>query len=475
MMANSSTDNARARLWATRDAWLLAGLALALRLVLVAFTASRFFPAEDGKYYQIVAGRIARGLGYTWLWPDGVVTYAAHYPVGYPAILGGLYAMFGPHPALAMALNAVLGSLAVVGVYRLASTVATRRGAIIAGAIAALHPTLLFYTPAVMTEIVSASLLAIGAWVALLTADVAGVKKVIGVAGLGLLLGIAVLVRPQQMVFAPVLGWLAMGGNASSLRHSWRKQLLGACVTTAIAVACCLPWTFRNCERMGRCMLVSANAGWNLLIGTAPEGHGAWVAVDRAGIPPNCRNVFDEAKKDVCFGDGAVERIHGSPLAWAALMPSKLARTFDDVGTPGFYLHSSNGQLFPENYKTTLAVAEVIVQRAVLLLALAAVTRIRAKRRLLRNILLLAAAVCVCLPYFAWVAVLLLAAAALTVGLELLQEPPLLLASIGLCSTAIIHAVFFGGARYAMVTMPWTIALSGSFWRCTMADRRADA
>ncbi len=459
-----SADNGRERRLPLRDAWTLAGLALVLRLSLVAWAASRFLPAEDGKYYQIVAWRIARGLGYTWLWPDGVVTYAAHYPVGYPAILGGLYTLFGPRPWLAMALNAVLGSLAVAGVYRLASSVATRRGAIMAGCIAAVHPTLLFYTPALMTEIVSASFLAVGAWIAIDAAALAGVRRAVAIVGLGLLMGIAILVRPQQVVFAPVLGWLAMRGSGSSLRLGWRRQLVGAGVVTALAVASCLPWTYRNCERMGRCMLVSANAGWNLLIGTSAEGNGAWVAVDKAGIPPKCRTVFDEAKKDVCFGDGAIERIHDAPGAWLKLMPKKLERTFDDVGTPGWYLHSSNWKLFPENYKNALGAAEVIVQRVVMLLALAAIFRIHYRRLRLRRGLVIAGAVCMCMP-LAWVGILFLTAAALTLGLHLLDEPPLLLASIGLVSTAIIHAIFFGGARYAIVTMPWTIALAGCVWR----------
>ena len=44
-------------------------------------------PSEDGHYYDVLARRLASGDGYTWLWPDGAVTYAAHYPVGYPALL----------------------------------------------------------------------------------------------------------------------------------------------------------------------------------------------------------------------------------------------------------------------------------------------------------------------------------------------------------------------------------------------------
>ena len=65
-----------------------------------------FPPADDGAFYHTVATRIASGLGYTWLWPDGAVTYAAHYPVGYPAIIGAGYALFGSRVGVAMAMNA---------------------------------------------------------------------------------------------------------------------------------------------------------------------------------------------------------------------------------------------------------------------------------------------------------------------------------------------------------------------------------
>ena len=64
-----------------------------------------------------MAARIAVGAGYTWAWPDGVVTYAAPYPVGYPALLGFVYALFGASPLSAMLLNAALGALLVVGVH----------------------------------------------------------------------------------------------------------------------------------------------------------------------------------------------------------------------------------------------------------------------------------------------------------------------------------------------------------------------
>jgi hypothetical protein len=176
--------------------------------------------------------------------------------------------------------------------------------------------------------------------------------------------------------------------------------------------------------------------------------------------------VFDEAKKDVCFGDGALDKIREAPGAWLALVPKKLERTFDDVGTPGWYLHSSNWQLFPENYKNALGASEVLVQRIVMLLAFVAILRGPGPRRGWRRLLALVGACCLFAP-LAYVSVLLLIAAAMTLGRGLLAEPPLLLAICGLASTAVIHSVFFGGARYAIVTLPFTIALAG----CSLRPR----
>src|SRR5262249_7485196 len=67
---------------ARRHALLPFAVALDVRLAVVAWAAARFPPAADATYYQRIAERISQGLGYTWLWPDGAVTYAAHYPVG---------------------------------------------------------------------------------------------------------------------------------------------------------------------------------------------------------------------------------------------------------------------------------------------------------------------------------------------------------------------------------------------------------
>ncbi len=442
-----------------RDSWWLALAALLVRLPLVVWAASRFPPAADGTFYQVVASRIARGLGYTWAWPDGAVTYAAHYPVGYPAILGGLYALFGPSPIWAMWLNALAGTVIVFCVHRLLARETSRRAALLAALAAALHPTLLAYTPAMMTELVSASLLVAGAAVAVSGSRRRTLSGRLGMLlALGLLMGLAVLVRPQQIVFAPLFGALLL--LAQRPRFAWWPALVGAVVATGLAVACCAPWTLRNCNRMERCVFVSANGGWNLFIGTSPLGEGAWVALDRIGVPPACRTVFKEAEKDRCFGEDAKRRIAAAPLAWASLAPKKLRKTFDDVGAPGYYLNVSNGSVFGNHAKWLLGASEVLALRLGYLALAWALARTRGPRQRMRQGLALAAALSQLFP-LAWLGALLLVLAVLSLGRQLQREVPLLLAGSGLAATAVIHAVFFGGARYAMVVLPLVLVGAG--------------
>src|SRR5664279_1066114 len=115
-------------------------------MLVVIWASDRFPPADDGTFYHVVAQRIAHGAGYTWLWPDGAVSYAAHYPVGYPAMLGLAYAAFGSRPVVAMALNAAIGAFAVFAAERAVLRLGTRRQALFAALLLALHPGLVFYT-----------------------------------------------------------------------------------------------------------------------------------------------------------------------------------------------------------------------------------------------------------------------------------------------------------------------------------------
>lgn len=446
-------SGARAPRWRSDAAGVFA-VALAARLAVVAWAAGRFPPTADGEYYHRLATRLAQGLGYTWAWPDGAVTYAAHYPVGYPGAVAAIYAIAGPHPAAAMALNALVGALAALAVHRLAARAGSRGIAALAGALVALHPGLVAYTPALMTEGVTGALLACAAWAAAWAGErAAASRSALPFAAVGALLGIAALVRPQSVLLAPALAWIAAPAPTPGRRWS---RALPAILATVAALAVCAPWTARNCARMGRCALVSVNGGWNLLIGAEPAGNGSWAPLQ---VPDACREVFDEAGKDACFEREARRRIAERPAVWLALAPRKLAATFDYCGAAGWYLHASNPAAFGEQRKIALGKAETVYEMLVLLLALAWAARAPGARggalAIVRIALAVAGVVLAALTMHAWVAYVVLLGLGLLQGRALLRGPILASSAlVVLAATALTHAVFFGAGRYALVCLP---------------------
>lgn len=443
-----------------RDALAAAALGLVLRVALVAWAAPRFAPAADGRFYHAIAERIAGGHGYTWLWPDGAVTHAAHYPIGYPALLGIAYRLAGAAPMIAMLANALLGSLAVVAVHRLAARSASRKGALLAALLVALHPALIGYTPALMTEGVSAALLALLAWAATALAPLGGVRRRAALLGTGMLAGFVVLVRPQHALLLPVLGALAVtSGAAANASRQAGRMLLATLLLAAGATLVVAPWTLRNCLRMDRCVVVSANAGWNLLIGA--QGDGGFGAIEGDRVPAECRSVVAEAQKDRCFFEAALTRIAAAPGRWLLQIPRKLALTFDYGGAPGWYLHASNPDAFGTRAKLALGVAETLWQRGIVLAALLALGGRDAPARSARRWLAGAGALALVTPA-AWLAHLALVAQGLLTGRRALADPPLVAAAGAVAATGLAHAVFFGAGRYALPCAALLAALAGT-------------
>lgn len=435
---------------ARRDAAIVFGVALLARLGVVAWTGTRFPPAHDGVRYDALAGRLAEGHGYTWLWPDGTVTSVAHYPVGYPAALAVAYRLFGHHAMSAGVESTLVGALAALAAWGIVHSIAPagepRSTARLAGLAIALHPGLVLYTPALMTEGLTAALITLTAWAAVVTRS-AATASAAGRAGrlalVGVLAGAAGLVRPQTLVLAPLFGAVAAGRR-------------GLVVCTALAALTCAPWVARNCATIDRCTL-STNSGWNLLIGAQQGASGGWQAVD---VPPECKDVFGESATDACFGRAARADIAAAPLRWLALAPRKLAATFDVGGIGGYYLNLSNPRVFPWSAVLAAGAVETLFERIALGLALLAAWRSDGPRGRMRTWVAACGAAFALTPW-AWVTVLALCVALAALGARSLTRLPLHTAVLGvLASTAAVHAAFFGAPRYALVAAPLVTALA---------------
>lgn len=427
-----------------RDAVIVGATALSVRMAVVVWAAERIVPTADGDFYHVIAKRIAAGDGYTWLWPDGVVTYAGHYPVGYPALLGLAYAVLGGSPWVGMVMNAALGTMAALAAHGLALEASTRKRALVAGLLVALHVALVPYTAALMTEGAVASLWVAAAWLAMTSRRASGRGRWAWLSLLGLVLGAAALMRPQTLLLMPLLAWLGALGF-----EGWRRRLAAAAVC-AMTLLTTTPWVVRNEVRMGEAGL-SFNGGWNLLIGSDPEARGTFAELK---VPDECREVFDEAKKDKCFGQAAARRIVANPIGWISLAPKKLGATFDYCGAAGWYLHASNAKAFPYRAKVVLGALETVFIRVCVLAALIAMAVPRGPRRRMRAVAAAVGAISLFTPA-GWPAVLALLASLSFFGRSLGVLPvavPAAASAVGV--TVATHVVFFGAGRYSMVVFP---------------------
>jgi 4-amino-4-deoxy-L-arabinose transferase-like glycosyltransferase len=433
------------------DAALVMAVAAVVRLAVVAWASARFPAVEDGHYYDVLARRLAGGSGYTWLWPDGAVTYAAHYPVGYPAMLAVAYAVLGPSLAAAMTLNALVGAVAAYGAHRIVDAPGVARWRPVAGGLAvALHPALVPYAAALMTEGVAAALV-VAAFAAAGGARGPG-RAWPWVLGAGLMAGLATLVRPQSLLIAPVLGALAAGPEVR-----WRSRGRRAAAVTAIALGCVMPWTARNCVHMHRCALVSVNGGWNLLIGAATTS-GGW---EPLATPSACATEWDEARKDSCFERVARVAILQAPASWIARAPAKLGATLDYFGAAPWYLHVSDPDAFGDRAKVVLGTIETATSRLLLLGALFVAGRMDGRRANARKVVAALGAVAA-VSVYGWIGYAALAACLVLAGWRTAARAPMVVPATAavILATMGVHATFFGAGRYGLAVVPFVAALA---------------
>ena len=420
-------------------------------------------PVWDGHYYHFGAERIARGLGYSedvlshglLLWKPWV-----HYPVGYSAVLGFFYRIFGAELVVAPVVNAFTGALLVALVHRVARYYLSCDRARFAAGLCAMHPGLIVYSAVVMTEPLAALLL-LGA--ALAALHFRGRWQAILFAGA--LLGLATLVRPASLLAAPLLIF-------TQPKPLWQGAVRAA-AASAIALAVVLPWTIRNCQRLDGCALVSTNGGWNLAIGAITET-GRFQTL--RGVD-GCPIVTGQVQQDRCWGEVGRAKIAAAPLHWLGLAPLKLAQTFDHESFAIEYLHEADPDSWPEARR--VAARELLTTFHRLLLALAALSVVAWPRRnvparaafftqlglgALVSSVALYAALSDTHPFY-----LLAVLAPLLAVLPVPGRPTqgaaggYLLALLAV--TALTHVVFFGEDRYHLVVTPVLCVLAAAALR----------
>jgi len=291
-------------------------------------------PVWDGHYYHLGAERLAQGLGYS---EDAMVAGHVvwrpwiHYPVGYSFVLSVFYRIFGSGLLVAPVLNALFGAGIAAIAHRLGWHFTTVGRARLGAALVALHPGLIAYSPLVMTELL-ATLLLLGAGLALL--HWRGTWQ--GYLTAGAILGAATLVRPDSLLALPLLALMAD-------KPYW-KGFVRAAAAVGVAFVIVLPWTYRNCQKLDGCALVSTNGGWNLAIGAlTPTGR-----FHSLKASDGCAVVTGQVQQDDCWRQLGQAKILANPARWLGLIPKKLEQTYNHESYAVEYLHEADPAVWTE-------------------------------------------------------------------------------------------------------------------------------
>jgi SAM-dependent methyltransferase/4-amino-4-deoxy-L-arabinose transferase-like glycosyltransferase len=249
---------------------MLLGLALRLAWVLYLDTIPL---GGDPSWYFSVARNLFEGKGFAadhLLYTDTPVhdEPTAFWPPAYPAVLAGVWKVFGFGVTQGKVLNAVLSAATIPFVYGLAAAIFNRRAGLLAAGVFAVFPNGIAWLPLLFPEAMFILQLVASLWLLVTFGPVRGRSMLVVAAAFGALAAFAALTRGQGLVLPPIalLFWLT--------RDGWRAAGRQGAVMLVVMAALIAPWTIRNIVVLDSPVLISTNAGVSLRTGHAPDSTG---------------------------------------------------------------------------------------------------------------------------------------------------------------------------------------------------------
>lgn len=228
---------------------LLAGLCLRLA-ALVDDICDRPQQTSDWRKYEVLGERLATEQRYyDFTTPNGIELRAFR-PPGLPFALAAGYHLFGAGfgPFAVMEAFSLLCLLSAFVIAKLWNNIS----AFVLFAYVALSPDML-YGASVTNSHLPALLIILLFALCAVSIDGRITKAAIS----GLIVGAGALIRAELMLLLIALVTYALLDGSSSLRNRFKLAL----VAGLAAFLPVLPWTARNCQVLGKCVLVSSNSG----------------------------------------------------------------------------------------------------------------------------------------------------------------------------------------------------------------------
>jgi 4-amino-4-deoxy-L-arabinose transferase-like glycosyltransferase len=349
---------------------------------------------HDEREYLSLARSVAAGRGFVYdaAHETGTAQQFGRAPA-YPLFLAMIGAGADVHdgsPVRVKIAQSIVGAVGVWLVGLIALRAAGPRAGVLAAAVAAVYPPLVWICAYVLSEALY-STLALAAVLlldmAMDHADDAGTARAGGALALiaGLLIGIAVLTRPAILFFLPLAaGWLMA-----------RRRAVLAVAFLAAVIAVVAPWTARNVRAYGKVVLVASEGGVTFWTGNHPlaKGEGDLAAnpdIKRAEVAFRAAHpgLTSEQLEPLYYRE-AIGHILDKPGWWLGLLARKAFYTVVPLG-PSYTLHSK------KYFAASLASYLLLLPFAAAGLRVV----LRSRRRPTALLLLAASSVLVCLVFF---------------------------------------------------------------------------
>jgi len=219
--------------------------------------AQRPFFDDEGKYHEM-ASSIASGEGFML---DGRATSWSG--PGFPAYIAFWYLLFGSKLFVGRIANILLGAVLVALVCLVGSKIFTKKVGLMAGAIVAIYPSLVYWNLFMLTEIFYACGILATTLVFFLLYEKPSINRAILA---GFFLGAVSYIRPIGLIMIPLIFlWVLIFFNTRFLK---RVILIFVIFVSLILVL--TPWTIRNYKVHDRFILMNTNSGVNFLQGNNP-------------------------------------------------------------------------------------------------------------------------------------------------------------------------------------------------------------
>ncbi len=259
----------------TSPAWI-ALIAFALRVAWIVIGHTYRFKTTDNNFsFGWEMGRIAASLasGHGFADQFGPPTGpTAWEPPLYPYLAAGVFQLFGIYSKASafvlLTFNSAFSALTCIPIFLIARRMFSQKIATWSAWAWALLPNVMFWcTRAVWETSLSALLLALAIWLALILEELEGWTAWFA---FGLLWGVIALNGTSLLSFLPAAGLWAWHRRL----QRGRKSFVGVVLASAIFFAVIAPWLIRNYETFGKFIFIRDNFGAELRLGNGPGADG---------------------------------------------------------------------------------------------------------------------------------------------------------------------------------------------------------